>query len=209
MYSINLILYSYFIIVFSIVIFYCIGDILLKWVLRIPFPISAKRIFTSSLTGIFVCVLCYSIIRTSGNTSSLLFLPLIGFYFLYVKRKQPIQSENVRLKEKKYLYPYLGYSVLISILLYSLFCYANLDGLYHFRPVEGDDYSYGILAQYLNRGYENMAFSKNFWISSSHSPYHYFEIWLNALLYKIFHLNSTWTYSLILQRSYIQFYSGG
>jgi hypothetical protein len=128
----------------------------------------------------------------------LLFIPLIGFYFWHVKRKRTVQSEDITTGENRPVYVFCVYSILISAILYSLFCYANLDGVHHFRPVEGDDYSYGMLSQYLNRGYENLAFSKNFWFDSSHSPYHYFEIWLNALLYKIFHLNSTWTYSLIL-----------
>lgn len=198
MYSAYLILYSYFVIVFSCFIFYCVGDIILKRVLGISLPVSAKRIFTSSLIGISVCVLCYSIVRTQGNTSSLLFIPLIGFYFWHVKRKRTVQSEDITTGENRPVYVFCVYSILISAILYSLFCYANLDGVHHFRPVEGDDYSYGMLSQYLNRGYENLAFSKNFWFDSSHSPYHYFEIWLNALLYKIFHLNSTWTYSLIL-----------
>ncbi|MDR0732840.1 MAG: hypothetical protein LBF08_02085 [Dysgonamonadaceae bacterium] len=166
--------------------------------MKISLPVSALRIFTGLFTGIFISVLCYSIVRTSGNTSSLLFIPLIGFYFFFVKRKQPVQPVNVTAGSKKTIYALLGYTLLVSSLLFLLFCYANLDGSYRFRPVEGDDYSYGILSQYLSRGFENLAFSKNFWVDGSHYSYHYFEIWLNALLYKIFHLNATWTFSLIL-----------
>jgi hypothetical protein len=203
MYTINLVLYSYFAVILSILLFYCIGEIILKYVLKISLPVSAQRIFTSSFTGIFISVLCYSLIQTLGNTSSLLFIPLIGFYFFFVKRKnkqlvQSVQPTNVTYGTKLSVYTFFGYNILISLLLYLLFCYANLDSLYHFRPADGDDYSYGMLAQYLNRGFENLAFSKNFWVDSLHYPYHYFEIWLNALLYKVFHLNSTWTYSMIL-----------
>ena len=198
MYTANLVLYSYFVIIFSILFFYCVGDIILKYILKISLPVSAQRIFTGLFTGIFISVLCYSIIQTQGETSSLLFIPLIGFYFFFVKRKQSVQPVHVTTGTKAPVYIFFGYSILVSLLLYLLFCYANLDGLYHFRPVEGDDYSYGMLAQYLSRGFENLAFSKNFWLNSSHHPYHYFEIWLNALLYKTFHLNATWTYSMIL-----------
>jgi hypothetical protein len=198
MYSINLVIYSYFVIIFSVLLFYFAGDMLLKHVLRISLPVSARRIFASSFTGMFTAVLCYSIIQTAGYTSSLLFIPLLGFYFYFVKRKQPVRPANAATETKKSVYVFLGYSLLVSSLLYLLFCYANLDGLHHFRPVEGDDYSYGILSQYLNRGYENMAFSKNFWLHSSHYPYHYFEIWLSALLYKTFQLNAVWTFSMIL-----------
>jgi hypothetical protein len=161
-------------------------------------PVSARRIFTSSFTGIFISVLCYSIIQTSGNTSSLLFIPLIGFYFFFAKSKQSVQPVNVTGKSKKSVFVFLGYTLLISLLLYLLFCYANLDAAYRFRPVDGDNYAYGMLAQYLNQGFENLAFSKNFWVDGSHSSYHYFEIWLNALLYKVFHLNAVWTFAMIL-----------
>jgi hypothetical protein len=198
MYSINLVIYSYFATVFSAFFLYFAGDMLLKHVLRISLPVSARRIFAASLTGMFTAVLCYSIIRTAGYTSSLLFIPLIGFYFYFVRRKQPVQPVNAALETKKSAYVFLGYSLLVLSLLYLLFCYANLDGLHHFRPVEGDDYSYGMLSQYLNRGYENTTFSRNFWLHSSHYPYHYFEIWLNALFYKTFQLNAVWTFSMIL-----------
>jgi hypothetical protein len=199
MYNINLVIYSYVVIIFAGLFFYCIGDIIIKYILRISLPISAKRVFAGLLTGTFVCVLCYSIIQTSGNTSSMLFIPIIGFYFLYVKRKQPVSpTVNIPPEKKVSVYILFGYSILVSLFLYVLFCYANLDNSFRFRPVEGDDYSYGILAQYLNKGFENLEFSKNFWTDTLHQPYHYFEIWLNALLYKIFRLNSVWTFSLIV-----------
>jgi hypothetical protein len=165
--------------------------------LKVTLPVSARQFFASSLTGIFVCVFIYSIILTSGKTSSLLYIPFIIFYFFFLKRKESTLTGTKQIHTTSHTLIY-GYTALISLALYSLYCYANIDGAWHFRPVEADNYSYAQLSQYLNRGFENIEFSANFAKECKYHPYHYFEIWFNAMLYKVLGLNAVWTYSFIL-----------
>jgi hypothetical protein len=202
MYTVNLLLYSYFVIAISSLFFFFLGDAFLKYGLKVSLPISAKRTFAALLTGVFACVFFYSVFKTAGNTASLLFIPLIGCYFFF-RRCIIKETTSLSINDRLPLFKIsklsvCGFSFLVSMLLYVLFCYANLDGDMHFRPVEGDDYSYGMLAQYLNRGFENGEFSRNLWADGGLYPYHYFEIWLDAMVYEVFQLNSLWTFSLIV-----------
>ncbi|MDR1895669.1 MAG: hypothetical protein LBR10_02640 [Prevotellaceae bacterium] len=203
MYNVSLVLYGYFVAVFACLFFYLLGHATLKYGLRISLPISARRTFAALLAGMVVCVVAYSVFKTVGCTANLLFVPLIGCYFWFkggiIKDSPcypPVNKQLHSLCVSRV--SVCGFSFLVSALLYAMFCYANLDGDSHFRPVEGDDYSYGMLAQYLNRGFENIEYTKNFWIDCRHHPYHYFEVWLAAMLYKIFHLNSLWTFTFIV-----------
>jgi hypothetical protein len=64
------------------------------------------------------------------------------------------------------------------------------------RPYFYDLDYYAKLSQYLNLGYENGFLEYNFFKYIAPSPYHYFELWTNAMFYKIYGLNAVVFYMI-------------
>jgi hypothetical protein len=65
-----------------------------------------------------------------------------------------------------------------------------------FRPYAFDLDYYAKLSQYLNLGYENGLLEYNFSKYIAPYPYHYFELWTNAIFYKMWGLNAVVCYMI-------------
>jgi len=186
---------------FSLLFFFGLGHFLLKPASRL---FQAKgfyaTVFINTLAGLCACVLFYSIIVARFKTIHLAFVLVIGFLLLEAilytrKHRNPVSllpyepSSPLSLPElAKKILPLL----LLSLLVYTWFAVLilNFHGGFGYilngNPAADyyDKIYYSNISQMLSlTGQENRCVTQNLLNSVYHGtePYHYFELWLNAL----------------------------
>lgn len=173
----------------ALFITYNIGWLIKRFVFKRKETISALSMLTCSVLGLTSLVTVYSIIMTRGLTANWMLLILFLFYLYYSKNNND-RSEYVEQKNssiKTYLLILCG----VNLLFFAYFMYRIVDfdrGL--FSPYSFDLDYYAKLSQFLNLGYENGSLAYNFAKEITPQPYHYFELWTNALLYRWGGLNA-------------------
>jgi len=152
--------------------------------------------FISTLTGLLLIVFLFSIVITNGVTVQLLFLiptlVLIIYSFQHTKGKTKIFEKKYLKGLKNLFITYLLWCIililitelnyigddLISYLYWDIYHYARMSDIIYLTGEEN----------YL----VNLNFNENF--EGGTTPYHYFEIHLNALCSVIFNISSIWSY---------------
>jgi hypothetical protein len=118
---------------------------------------------------------------------------LLVLFLIYVfyRKKGSVKVQKI---PHRHLLPAWGYILVLCIINGLFFCFFAgriidfEEGM--FRPYSFDLDYYAKLSQYLNLGYENGLLEYNFFKSIAPIPYHYFELWTNAIFYKIYGLNA-------------------
>lgn len=202
------ILIRYFAIsVCTVTVFYILGGIIFN-LLKLSFDNSFLKLFSHLLCGIIVGVFIYSIIITRFNT--IMIGLLIPFIF--------ILSFNIRqIKKREKLLVTLfinGKIILLSILVLLLVCGYNLYFLWDIDknilvPPEADKVFYARVCDYLNYSGHESAYLD---YSDFHhtTPYHYFELWLTAIIIRLPGLNTLLVQQIILNSIFfLTLYIGG
>lgn len=142
------------------------------------------KIFVSLLTGVFAAVFVYSVFVTRGTTVNLLALIPLGYIFY--KNPPAWTPEKLRMKE---FFNYKLNLISIPILLFQMLFFIDFTGIY---LLPKDTILYGETSYFLSMGHENTygVLNDTYLAGATiRTPYHYFELWLNALLSATFHLN--------------------
>jgi hypothetical protein len=176
----------------SILAFYLLGSSIF-YLLKIKIGNLHTDTFGKLVTGIIVFVFAVSIYFTKGKTVNLGFLILFfGFLLEYNKNRKKIDSTGSY--QRRNFRDYAGIItelVVVSLLLfgfkfYLIYSNSNIPVLPH-----GDYIVYSNLSDFLKEtGKENITNDYIFTKDNGVSPYHYFELWLNAGLTSLFKTNS-------------------
>jgi hypothetical protein len=157
------------------------------------FKIDEKRIlynlFIELIAGISFWVILYSIFRTEFKTVNILFIYiLLSLIVIYKKQLSSYIFFNLNTFKRTHKDILILLVTLIPFYLYESF-FLIKRGQFHFHIPYNDYFSYSSWSQLLNiNGYENKFLNLTVLFPESFKgmmPYHYFELWLNALISKI------------------------
>ena len=187
--------------VISLLLFFTIGTLAYK-LLNIQSQTSYKTTFYRIVIGLLIFTISVAIFRTSGK-SVLIFLaiPLLIF-FSYLKKQEKTDTTSVdeHTSTKEIIISSLLFCAIFTALF--TFIYLKPDNLFSTLPHQ-DYIFYARLSTYIwTQGCENI-YINYLNTDSGLMPYHYFELWLNIGLSKIFGTNPLFqlmlsTYAIIL-----------
>ncbi|GAB2705137.1 hypothetical protein GCM10011495_15440 [Hymenobacter frigidus] len=175
--------------------------------LRLGRMVPADRffaLFLSLLTGLTIGVVGYALLKTRGVTV-LLPLPLLLLGVLLALRRAtgPVESEQ-KIIPVSILSP-LALLLPLGLAIFAVRYLLLYDVTSEFLLTPFQDYVYyGRLTQPLNvAGIETNVLEAVYPQFLTENPYHYFEIWLNALLVRVTNLPAAWclylgTYSVLI-----------
>lgn len=138
-----------------------------------------KRLFLTQIFGVFLLIVLYAIYITQGKTIFILLLIPITYFFIYHKKIEEKTNQNYNDKGVRWKVIVLVVCLVCSF-AYFLSMYSN--GIHH------DLFYYADISYYLNIfKQEKINIGINVFESTTLgcSPYHYAELWLNAILNNI------------------------
>jgi hypothetical protein len=199
----------YTIFLVSTFLLYLIGSFLLKLLSSHKFLYSFfSKFFFSLLSGIVTVSTVTALVFTGFKSIQLLFPLLLGIYYFYQKRYYPALIPIIPpygSRSSQYELPLvknIAFLVILNLLVFT-FCFFLVvrDAAFPYHIPNRDITYYGILSEALLRiGYENTYHVHNLIIDSFPRmvPYHYFELWINALIAWLWHIPHTLSLLLIL-----------
>jgi len=173
--------------VFAATIFYLVGGAIFN-ALKISLNNTFLKVFAHLLCGIIAAVFIYSIIITHFNTIMTGLLIPFGF----------ILSANIKRDEKRESFLKTlfidGKTILLCIVVLFLVCGYNLFFLWDANnhilvPPEIDRVFYARASDYLNYSRVESSYF-DYFNTNSPCPYHYFELWLTAIIIRFPGLNT-------------------
>lgn len=163
---------------------------------KIKTALTIFSVFSKIVTGTIIIVTIYSLIKTNGYTINILNLILLIFYAFQVVKVTPNDKSFVI--SKVVLIKLLVALLFISILFYSLYLMSVYNFKEHYYTDTFCDWQfYAEISKYLNAGFENLNQFDNFVFNQELTPYHYFEIWIAALISNVFQISSQIAVSVI------------
>ena len=177
-------------VIISLLVVYATGWLMKYFLFKTGDRISAFSILTCSVLGLTLIVVIYSILLTKGLTANWILAVLFLLYLYRCKREKKGTAKSVQYHSSS-VWKYATVILLINAVFFCYFAYRIIDfehGM--FAPYSFDLDYYAKLSQYLTLGYENGLLEYNFFKYIAPQPYHYFELWANAILYKTFGLNA-------------------
>ncbi|MDR0614012.1 MAG: hypothetical protein LBG45_11230 [Dysgonamonadaceae bacterium] len=176
-------------VIISLLVVYATGWLMKYFLFKTGDRISAFSILTCSVLGLTSIVVIYSILFTKGLTANWI-LAVLFLLYIYCRKKEKRTAKSVRYHSSS-VWKYATVILLINAVFFCYFAFRIID-LEHgmFAPYSFDLDYYAKLSQYLTLGYENGLLEYNFFKYIAPQPYHYFELWVNAILYKTFGLNA-------------------
>ncbi len=142
------------------------------------------ELFQKLTIGLITVVSAYAIYNTSGKTILLLNFLLGGGLILYNKKQINLKFFKKRIRiDKEVKYVVIALTILYVLQLNTMFSIFNGD-----VKLINPDYSfYSRLSEYLNiSGNENSTIDYFLSSNDSVSPYHFFDLWLAAMVYNFF-----------------------
>ncbi len=135
-------------------------------------------LFSRFIAGLIITVCIYSVLAAKGVTINLLLLPLL--HLLFVK-KQGLPQADTTYDDKQFsIFGELALAVFLSILFLHLFPESEYK--------QADSFFYLKIAESLNAtGQENLNHYFNHYNAAFNGvePYHYFELWLTAMIMQV------------------------
>ena len=178
-----------------LVIAYAIGRLLLGRAVEIVEPYFG--VFLALVTGLSLLIGLYAAAQTGGRTV-LLPIPIIMGWLIW-KQRVPAVVEGMHLPRA------FGYTLVVGLALYIFRFWLFYDSESSFLATPFQDYVfYSRVSLALNKtGVESTVLESVFPQFISAQPYHYFELWLNALLVRCTGLSALWslclsTYTVLL-----------
>jgi hypothetical protein len=183
----------FFLLDLCLILFNIIGKLCL-YVLNIKIEKKFFRLFLELVSGLLFTVVLYSIIITKFLTVNDLFIiPFLYHIFLAGRRKIVVPNGRVFLNIFQNLHKDILTLFLIGLpfFLFETFLIYNQSG---YKLPNNDYFYYASLSDALNTfKRENVFLSLNEFFPDQYKclvPYHYFELWLNAIVCKAFHCSS-------------------
>jgi len=197
-------IYSYYLaLMFSLWGLYLFGHC---YTILLKIDLSAKpfiSVFSKLFLGLLIGVLLYSLGKSRFVTINILFIPLSIFLYSILQRYRLYEYEIKSLFFKKKEIVILVYCSLFATIIFIVRVLELYDWetgyLYH-HELTFDKIFYNNIVDELNiLGIENVNGGLNYYDKTYHglSAYHYFELWLNALIVKLTGLISLYSYSMI------------
>lgn len=190
---------GYFITISAILLTCIIGLVIRLFAIgKVSLLFCTSNILLDLFIGLISIVTFYSIFKTNCRTVNWIFI-LFGCLYFILRHREDFETNEIAKPSKFYIIIQSLVLLLIVTILYTIYYYSAVSIKFHtFRPVVIDDYFYANLSTFLDRGYENLSFSKNFLQDCSIASYHYFEIWVNSFLYSLYQINALFSFSVIL-----------
>lgn len=168
--------------------------------------------FFSSLTGVTFLVVFISLFKTQGASISFVFIILALFIFLENKKQKGIQVsvqniESINSKKNYIIFVFL----LVFAYLWNVGIVFKFSG-FPISEIEKDSYYYAELSKcMIKTGQENTFATANLINEKYHSPtpYHYFDLWLNGWIAKVFHLNYSISLYLVIYSYFMILFATG
>ncbi|GHT22612.1 hypothetical protein AGMMS4957_13050 [Bacteroidia bacterium] len=185
----------------SLLAVYAVGWVIKALFVKIKEPVSAFSILTCSVLGLTFIVTIYSLIMTKGLTVNWMLVALALLYVYYYRKNGKTSAVVSHIQpHSTSVWKYVCILLTINALFFCYFMSLIIDfGHGMFQKYHFDFDYYAKLSQYLNLGYENGYYLVyNFAKYIPPTPYHYFELWTNAIIYKAFGLNAVVSYMVSL-----------
>ncbi len=144
-----------------------------------------RSFFDKSLAGLTAVVLVFSIAITSFVTVQLGYLLVLFFLIYEFKRDRQQRSGNVSPKEYHSLKSFIPL-LLLSLFIYGWFAFFTIkpgSEWGYFMPHIDKGYYATVSSMLLETGHENRVGVNAYYNNlTANEPYHYFDVWLNALV---------------------------
>lgn len=144
-----------------------------------------RSFFDKSLAGLTACILVFSIAITSFVTVQLGYLLVLLFLLYEFKRDPHYVSGSPPTKEEHSLKRFIPL-FLLSLLIYSWFAFFSIkpgSDFGYFMPHIDKGYYATVSSMLLETGHENRVGVNGYYDNlTAVEPYHYFDVWLNALV---------------------------
>jgi len=203
--SLEIFIYFPFLVLFLVAI-YGLGHLAIA-ICKIRFQELATDLFAKLLTGTYLIITSFSVLKSNGITFNLIFLILFGVAYWHLSRK-PSFSER---KIIDYLFDFhifksvrLVIYIIILCLIFSLRVVWLMDtetGFLFTLFDNADNNFYAQVGDFLGlTGQENRYKVLNLWTEKAHgiAPYHYFELWMHALLGTFFPVSTMYVYMILM-----------
>jgi hypothetical protein len=199
-----LIIKALFVYLGSIAGFFLLGTFLL-WICRVKSANFYFRTFLSIFLGLCISVILYSLIRTRFLSSHIPLLVLVAYVlYVHIFRKAdrfPKSELPMGVGKKAYMKGFL-FSVSVGIVIFLLTVIAYIDSEALLRYPIGDHIVYSKMSVSNDiSANENGAMVLNVLYPEEFRglfKYHYFELWLNALISRIFDFSAMVTLILVV-----------
>jgi hypothetical protein len=163
--------------------------------------------FFKSLTGITFIIVLASLIYTSGKTISFVFLLVVLFIFLerfLSKRNKDLVIPLPQGENKGQIFTLKNVLSLLALTVMVFLWQSGIVfkcGTFPVEIIEKDGFYYAEISKCLiSTGWENTFAASNLIGESYHfpTPYHYFDMWLNGIICRLFKLNHSLSLYLIV-----------
>lgn len=185
--------------IFAFVIFYYVGTILF-YSLKIRISDLYTKTFAKIVIGLIIFVMITSIYFTNGITVSWGFVIIAAAWLIlyFNTEKERIIPEILTKHNSKVYMVSFSEILLVSLIMFTV----NFSIIYNSSGMPNmpslDNATYAYLTKFLvETGKENATHNFLYATDTGVSAYHYFELWLNAGIFSIFHLNPLLTLLLI------------
>ncbi|GEM_PF-4801122 len=185
---------------------YLLGHLAIA-ICKIRFQELTIDLFSKLLTGTYLIITFFSILQANGITFNLIFLILFGVAYWYLSQKPHFSKQKIidYLLDFQIIKSYrLGVYFIILTLIFSLRVVWLMDtetGFLFSLLDNSDNDFYAQVGDFLGlTGQENRYKVLNIWTEKAHgiAPYHYFELWMHALLTALFPVSTMYIYMILM-----------
>ena len=142
------------------------------------------KLFLNLIIGLILVIVTFSFIQAKFHTVNILFLFLLIYSVIYSFRFKKIYKPHISFFDIKTIYKEIYLLTILSIPIFLFQVGINIDHQFQIKIPHPDFHHYAYLSKLLlEQGYENtyrvirLLYPDDF---AFLSPYHYFELWLNA-----------------------------
>lgn len=172
---------------------------------KTKFEILSYDLFAKLLAGTFLLITLYSIWKSQGITFSVIYV-FLGAVILWTRFQEKSYDDtsiisflkDFRILRNYRLLGYLG-AILGIFVLRCIWLMDTETGLLFSETYNADNDYYGQLSDFMKlTGQENRYLSLNLWDERAHgiTPYHYFELWMTAILSDTFPIATMYVYMI-------------
>jgi hypothetical protein len=187
-----------------------VGKYFFKFVLKFSLQDPFASIFFNCLFGAVVLVGIASLFICGGKSINFIYLFLLFFIFIERRMSKSAKADLPSLKIDKTII-----LKIISLCAAAFIWNASVilkGGDFPIQEIEKDSFYYGEMSKSLiETGQENTFVTANMANDAYHfpTPYHYFDLWLNGIVAKFFHLNYSLSLILVVYVFFMSLFSLG
>ncbi|HBS86802.1 MAG: hypothetical protein A2W91_12290 [Bacteroidetes bacterium GWF2_38_335] len=185
-----------------LILFFCsffIGSLIVHFLRLNEIPAPFFRVMLKLISGVIFISFGYSVCKTQMLTVQWGFLIPVIFYLVFAGKLKGKINFNLKAAfcfndEKKPLILAFIFAILFFSFYSWMYFSSNPPAVLHF-----DEVYYSVLSYKMNLFQVETIRQLNFDSNTYSSPYHYSELWLNALMFSVFKLNPIFVFSVIIK----------